>query len=459
MSHNPAPIAAEAARAAAERVTTILGGARRARVITVLAAVLGLSGADVATVGASATELRHALSISDTQIGLLVATTLLVGALATIPFGMLADRVRRTTTLAVAVGLWGAAMAWSAAASDYEVLLAARIFLGIVTAAAGPLIASLVGDYFDGGERGRTWGFILTGELLGVGFGFVVTGDIAVFSWRAAFVVLAIPAFALAWLVARLPEPERGGGADDGAAGMSLTEAARHVLRVRTNTLLIASSSLGYYFLAGLQTFGAEFAKKQYGVNQAEVNVLVLIVGVGALAGVLAGGAAGDLLMRRGRVSARVTVAAVTAALAAVLFVPAVLSSGAFTALPYLIAAAFMLAGQNPPLDAARLDVMPARLWGRAEAVRTVVRSLAQAMAPLLFGIMSDRVFGGGRSGLQWTFLVMLLPLAGSAAILWRARATYPGDAAAAGERSRARPRAAGPERVSRSERSSSGTG
>jgi predicted MFS family arabinose efflux permease len=270
--------------------------------------------------------------------------------------------------------------------------------------------------------------------------------------------VLAIPAFALAWLVARLPEPERSGGGDDDAAGMSLAEAARHVLRVRTNTLLIASSSLGYYFLAGLQTFGAEFAKKQYGVNQAEVNVLVLIIGVGALAGVLAGGAAGDLLMRRGRVSARVTVAAVTAALSAVLFVPAVLSSGAFTALPYLIAAAFMLAAQNPPLDAARLDVMPARLWGRAEAVRTVVRSLAQAMAPLLFGVMSDRVFGGGRSGLQWTFLVMLLPLAGSAAILWRARATYPGDAAAAGERSRAQPDA-GARRVSRSERSSSGTG
>jgi predicted MFS family arabinose efflux permease len=444
MSYNPAPLAADAARAAAERVTTILGGARRARVITVLAAVLGLSGADVATVGASATELRHALGISDTQIGLLVATTMLVGAVATVPFGMLADRVRRTTTLAVAVALWGAAMGWSAAASDYQMLLAARIFLGIVTAAAGPLIASLVGDYFAGGERGRMWGFILTGELIGVGFGFVVTGDVAVFSWRAAFVVLAIPAFALAWLVARLPEPKRS-GADEGAARMSLPEAARHVLRVRTNALLIASSSLGYYFLAGLQTFGAEFAKKQYGVNQAEVNILVLIIGVGALAGVIAGGAAGDALMRRGRVSGRVTVAAVTALLAAVLFVPAVLSSGAFTALPYLVAAAFMLAGQNPPLDAARLDVMPARLWGRAEAVRTVVRSLAQAMAPLLFGAMSDHVFGGGRSGLQWTFLVMLVPLGGSALILWRARATYPHDAAAAGARASARPQGPGP--------------
>jgi hypothetical protein len=36
---------------------------------------------------------------------------------------------------------------------------------------------------------------------------------------------------------------------------------------------------------------------------------------------------------------------------------------------------------------------------------------------------------------------VMLLPLTASAAILWRARATYPGDAAAAGRR---RPHASG---------------
>ena len=39
-------------------------------------------------------------------------------------------------------------------------------------------------------------------------------------------------------------------------------------------------------------------------------------------------------------------------------------------------------------------------------------------------------------NGLKWTFLVMLIPLAGGAAILWRARRTYPGDAAAAGARS-----------------------
>jgi hypothetical protein len=102
------------------------------------------------------------------------------------------------------------------------------------------------------------------------------------------------------------------------------------------------------------------------------------------------------------------------------------------TALPYLTAAAFLLSAQNPPLDAARLDIMPPLLWGRAEAVRTLLRSLAQALAPLLFGAVSDHVFGGGRGGLQWTFFVMLVPLAASAALLWRARLTYPQDVATA---------------------------
>ena len=166
------------------------------------------------------------------------------------------------------------------------------------------------------------------------------------------------------------------------------------------------------------------------------------------------------LLARRGHITGRVTVAAVSAALAVVLFIPAILSTDGVGALPYLVAAAFMLAAQNPPLDAARLDVMPARLWGRAEAVRTVVRSLAQALAPVLFGAIADDVFGGGRAGLKWTFLVMLAPLAGSAVILWRARRTYPGDAAAAGARSAESPQSGAPRRgVSRPGSRPSGTG
>jgi MFS family permease len=119
--------------------------------------------------------------------------------------------VRRTWTLGATIACWGAAMVWSATAGSFTTLLLARVFLGMATAAAGPMIASLTGDYFPGSERGRVYGYILTGDLLGAGFGFAVTGDIAALSWRAAFALLALPAFGLAWALLRLPEPARGG--------------------------------------------------------------------------------------------------------------------------------------------------------------------------------------------------------------------------------------------------------
>jgi MFS family permease len=449
--------------------------------IIVLACVLGLASADASTVGASATELRASLGISNTDIGLLVAVTSLVAALASLPFGVLADRIRRTWLLAGAVLCWGAAMVWSATANSFHELLLSRAALGAVTAAGGPVIASLVGDYFPARERGRVYGFILAGELIGAGFGFAVTGDIAALSWRAAFVVLAIPALVLAWVVTRLPEPARGGGGtlldaspdasrsggsknrvDAGAddlpqptdaqrlarergltadprlvlrrdpGRMSLYAATRHVLRVRTNVLLIASSACGYYFLAGIQTFGVEFVKGQYDIGQVLANVMLLIVGVGAITGVLAGGIIGDFLLRRGFLNGRILLSAFTATAAVALFLPPLFASGMGSALPYLIAATFALSAQNPPLDAARLDIMPALLWGRAEAVRTCLRAIAQALAPLLFGVFSDHLFGGGHTGLQWTFVIMLLPLAASAFLLFKALRTYPRDVASA---------------------------
>jgi MFS family permease len=430
----------------------------------VLACVLGLSGADTATVGASAKELRSALGIDNTDIGLLVSVTSLVAAVGALPFGVLADRVRRTWTLAATVLLWAAAMVWCAAAGSFDELLMARLALGFVTAAAGPLVASLVGDSFEAAVRGRMYGFILTGELVGAGLGFTVTGDIATLSWRAAFVVLAVPAVPLAWAVFRLPEPERGASSRIGegpkAAGdqgpteaqrlasgrgirpdrervsdadlrrISLPGAVAYVLRVRTNLILIAASACGYYFLAGIQTFGLEFSEGHYRIDQGVANAVLLVVGVGAVIGVLAGGAIGDWLIRRGFLTGRILVSAVAAAVATVLFAGALTTRRVTAALPYLIGATFALSAQNPPLDAARLDIMPAPLWGRAEAVRVLLRGLAQAVAPVLFGAVADHVFGGGSEGLRWAFTVMLVPLAASAALLFRARHSYPQDVA-----------------------------
>ena len=141
----------------------------------------------------------------------------------------------------------------------------------------------------------------------------------------------------------------------------------------------------------------------------------------------LTGGPLGDALLHRGRLNGRVLVAAWAAVATVLLFIPALLTRSALTALPYVVLAAVFLSAQNPPIDAARLDIMPPWLWGRAEGVRNFVRTGAQALAPVLFGAVSQYVFGGGNSGLRWTFVVMMVPLSASAVFLFAASPAVPG--------------------------------
>ncbi len=466
-----------------------------------LGSVLALSSADAATVGAAAVQLRHALHIGNTDIGLLVAVTSLVGAVFSVPFGVLADRARRTWILGAAIVIWGVAMIWGATAHSFGQLMLDRVWLGAVAAATAPTVASLVGDWIPGSERGKIYGYILTGELAGAGVGFAVTGDIAALSWRAAFLILALPAFVLAWLVFKLPEPARGGqgvlppepgygspsdpattqpeapapgmqggqprpGTHEPTDAQRLAEergitpdpdlvrlgsrrtmsfgmAVKYVLRVRTNVALIVSGACGYYFLAGIETFGVEFVRGQYGIGQVLANFLLLVVGAGAVIGVLTGGPLGDALLHRGRINGRVMVAAVAAAATVVMFIPALITHSALSALPYVVLAGVFLSAQNPPIDAARLDIMPPWLWGRAEGVRNFIRTGAQALAPVLFGVVSQYVFGGGNSGLRWTFVVMMVPLTASAVFLFAASRRYPGDVATAAAVAARRPRPA----------------
>ncbi len=153
------------------------------------------------------------LHIGNTSIGLLVTVSTAVGAIATLPIGALTDRINRTNLLAGAILIWSVAMMISGASTSFEMLLLTRLALGAVVATAGPTVSSLTGDLFPAAARGRIYGYILTGELIGTGIGFLVSGDVAaVLSWRYSFWVLAVPGVILAWAIWRLlPEPARGG--------------------------------------------------------------------------------------------------------------------------------------------------------------------------------------------------------------------------------------------------------
>jgi len=489
---------------ALQRFDAVVGGPARRGVIVLLACVLALDSADKATVGAVGVQLERGLHIGNASLGLLVAVTSLTGGLGAIPAGGLVDRVRRTHLLPIAIALWSVAMIISGVAVSFGMLLITRVALGAIVATAGPSVASLTGDYFPGSERARIYGFIISGELVGAAFGFLISGEVAKYlSWRFSFALLAVPGLALAWVIwRRLPEPARGGqsrlapgaqeirGEDDidpdaaaGSAGetgfesgrsdeltaqavkrravapreplvlredparLSLWRTARYVVRVPTNVRLIIASALGYFFFAGLRTFAVVFVRGHFGVGQSEATLLLGVIVIASIGGALLGGRLADRLIGGGRLTGRLLVAAGAYAAAAVILGPAIATTSLAVAIPLFILGAAALAAPNPPLDAARLDIMPARLWGRAEGVRTLLRSFAEALAPFLFGVISEQLaahhhnanatssgFGANSSaqGLEYTFLIMLVPLLISAFLMLRAGRTYPRDIATA---------------------------
>ncbi|MFB4300250.1 MFS transporter [Actinomadura sp. NTSP31] len=461
---------------AVHALTRRLGGPRQARVVLLLACVLALNTADSGVIGAIVEELRRSLHIGNTEVGVLTAAPSLVGAVATVPVGMLTDRVPRVPLLAGSIVLWSAAMVVGGLATSYDWLLTSRVALGAVTATAGPTVASLTGDLFPHQERAGVYGRILAGELVGAGFGLVVGGNVAAaLSWRFSFWFVALLGVALALAVWRLlPEPGRGaqgrsagsprGGTEAAQqavdesdvqprpenvlaadpARMTLPQAARHVLRIRTNVIIILVSAIGYFFFAGLRTFAMVFVQHRYGVGRAGLSLLVPVIGLGALAGVLTSGRVADRLVRRGRIAARVLVPSVAYTASALLFLPGLLTGSAWIAMPLFFLAAAALAGANPPLDAVRLDVVHFRLWGRAESIRTILRMAGEAIAPVLFGWLSG-LFGAGDqsgTGLDRVFLLALIPLLVNGLLLLRARRDYPADVASAMESERRFPAA-----------------
>ena len=482
----------EILESAKERVVSVAGGPARLQIIAVLAAILAVESCDLGTVSAVSGELKAAFHLGNTDIGLLLAVVSFVAAAATLPLGVLVDRFSRRKLLMIVVATWVVVEGLSGTATSFSFLLVTRAVIGALTAVAWPCVASLTGDFFPARDRAAIYGLIIAGELVGMGIGFFISGEAStLLNWHWSFFAMAVPAIALVWVIWRfLPEPERGsqswiteGEEDPNAAsrpssqqpkrrrqgqkeksdssspqesvrrahvrpreelilredptGWSLWRVMGYLLRLPTYGLLIAASALAYYFLSGARAFAMIYITQHYHIARGVVSPLVFVVGIGTLAGTITGGRLAERLLRKGKADARIVVAAVALALSVPILGMAIWTSNALLGIGLMTIGAGVLSAAVAPIDAARLDIVHSRLWGRGEAGRMAMRSLFEGGAPLLFGALSEWL-GGGQTGLMWTFLIMLIPMLIASLLGVSARKTYLRDVATAAASSRA---------------------
>ncbi|KAF3479891.1 allantoate permease [Arthroderma uncinatum] len=116
--------------------------------------------------------------------------------IAEIPTGYILNKVSAPKWLALNVTLWGISTACTAAARDYNTLLAARIFLGIFEAAIAPCLVLISSQWYTKSEQAPRFCIWYSGLGLGqiigglVSFGFQHVKNPEFTGWKAMFVVL-----------------------------------------------------------------------------------------------------------------------------------------------------------------------------------------------------------------------------------------------------------------------------
>lgn len=356
--------------------------------------------------------LKAEFHLTDRSIGYLSSAFLLVYTVATLPLGILADRVTRAKVVAVGVALWSVMSGATAFVTSFAGLFITRTAVGVGEASYFPAGTALLSAYFPVEKRAQAisrWG---AGQVIGAALAFVVSAITyhwlgSQLGWRVAFLVTAAPGLLLAaliWQMRDAPERPHDGAAPTGVVSASLgashehddasvAERIREVLSIGTVRVSIILQALTYIVVTPTVTFLPIYMRSHHTIfhlGDAQVSLLSgAIIVIGGLSGTLLGGYLADWLSARvpgGRL--------LTVGLAYGVGFPFYVVTLLTHALPIFVVmgtlAVVTLNLQVGPLGAVVQDATPARLRASAVAVGLLVAHLlGDSWSPTAVGALS----------------------------------------------------------------------
>jgi predicted MFS family arabinose efflux permease len=369
---------------------------------------------------AVATRIQAEFHLTDSQVGLLGSAFLLVYAVATIPFGIWADRGVRKTVVGIGVTIWSLATLFTGLARSYPQLFIARAALGIGEASYYPAGTALLGDYFKKEGRGRAMSIWAAGTAVGIAVGFAGGGIVAsTLGWRAAFYMTAVPGLVFAILAFGLREPIRGAAEANGpqtreAPAITLSTFVR-LLQIPTLRATIAAETALFFVLGGAAFWLPTYLSRRFSLGTATAGTLaggVLVLGL--LAGSLFGGVIADRLTRSRQAASNLPVGIAGFLAGAVFVALALLMPSLVLFVPMFLLGAACLYLYNGPYTAIKQNVVLPTVRATAVTLALLIEHLlGDSYAPFAIGKLSDAL-----NSLQLALLILLPPLLVLAAVL-----------------------------------------
>lgn len=386
--------------------------------------------------------IRKDIFLTDADYGLFGTVFFLVYLTTAPVFGYLGDRYPRRKILALGAVLWSLATAGAAFARSYGGLLLSRGLVGIGEASFGTLAPPFLADYFPVRKRGRVMAIFFLTIPAGAALAYLLVPLLgAARGWRFFFMLAGLPGLLLAIPILFLREPKRGGmdaaippappldrpgpieAFSYGRRIMEVVLSYRKLIRSRSYLF----TNLGYaaltFAIGGMAFWMPRYLETIKGMSLEESNRLTGgIVAAAGLLGTLAGGFAGDLLMRWTRQG--YLLLSGLGVLAAIPFAwVAIASADRWTFSICFAAAIFFLFLNTGPLNAVIISVSPPPLRATAVAANIVIiHILGDAPSPFLIGWVSDR------SSLQRGILLPVVAMIVSGLLLLVGAPHLPGD-------------------------------
>jgi MFS family permease len=378
-------------------------------VVAILIGAAILSYTDRQVLSLLVDPIRHDLSISDTQVSLLLGSAFaLIYGVAGLPLGYLADRMSRRNLIAAGLLIWSLATMAGSLAHSFGEIFASRVFVGLGEAALSPAAIALISDYFPPSRRGLAVGFFLSGIAMGSGVAIMLGGavlqavDSGLFAttplahlaaWRMVLVLVGLPGLAWCALIFAIKEPMRQ------AAGDVAPSTSPETAHVGDQPFSWAMAAAVYLVVAmaslvdnAVGAWAPSLLIREFGKSGGQIGLLLgLLLTIGFGGGVLLGGFLADRAVTLRR---RLSVSLIAAAL--ILPASLLMLAHNFTVVLLGVPLYFALSGVVTAIGfASILQVVPARSRGLAMSISFFLNvALGAGVGPTAVSLAASKLFG-----------------------------------------------------------------
>jgi predicted MFS family arabinose efflux permease len=241
-------------------------------------------------------DLSKEFNISVAGIGQLITISLITVALSAPLIGPFSDHIGRKRMVISAQVILGISLLGYSISKSLLALIGFSVLMGLGGAMGMPFSLALVSDYFSSHTYGRALSIIYAGQpiasIVGVPIGAFIADRLG---WHWSFFVLGAFTLGAAFITYIILSPSVVYAREKKISYFSnFIEAFRY----RSFLPIIAGNTLLNMAHFAVATYLAPFLRQTYSLSVWEVAPFLLIIGVGQLTGVLAGGPIADKLSK-----------------------------------------------------------------------------------------------------------------------------------------------------------------